>query len=101
MAENTKETGLKTTCMGKGYIHGVMAGDTRAITTKTKNMDSESTNGWMEGSMRACGWMGNNMAKESIFCLTDPLKLGDGLMGRGWSGLKMNLRSILFKKLKS
>ena len=78
-----------------------MAGDMKAITTKTKNMDLEYTNGWMEGSMRACGWMGNNMARESIFCLMDPSKLGDGLMGKEWNGLKMSLRLILFKRLKS
>ena len=44
---NTKESGSITKCTTEESTPGKTAGDTKASTSLTKNMDLEPTSGWM------------------------------------------------------
>merc|ERR1712110_381197 len=64
MEESTLANGKTTKCMDLAYSPGVTVESTRVITRTTRNMETESSLGQMEGNMTETGKMENKMAKE-------------------------------------
>lgn len=61
-----KESGSKTTCMEKEFIHGQTVGSMMETTLMIKNMAMESIDGLMADNMLAFGRKASSMVKEHI-----------------------------------
>lgn len=81
-----KENGLITTCMEKVYTHGKMEENMMVNINMIRNMDLEYMCGQIKEYMKDFGLMASSMEKESIFYLTELLRLEFGRMEREPNG---------------
>jgi hypothetical protein len=66
MAGNTKDTGWRIICTDRESILGKMVGNMMETIIWIRSMGSGYISGQMEGSMRECGKMVNNMERVDI-----------------------------------
>ena len=81
--------------MGKVYLHCKMEGTTAAPISMTKRTAMGFFRGQMEGSSKATGEMGNNMAEDSILRREELLEKADEKTARGQVGCHKNLNKNL------
>jgi hypothetical protein len=94
-ARSTQENGGTTRCMDMACTNGQMEEGTTGSTSRTRDVDLESTIGMMGGSMKAIGTTTNNMAWGSIECPVKRRGTDSGRKGDEKSGslLRMCKRS--------